>query len=195
MTRVHGSYIAAVIAAASALLTAAPAMAHPGHEDGGFVMGALHPLTGADHMAAMLMVGLWAGLVAGRALWALPASFLAAMLAGFGYGTLAQGGGAGAEMLIILSLLALGTAVAVKLRAPIVLAAGAAGLFGFAHGMAHGLEFPGGQAPLGFAGGFLAATALLHGAGLLLARYVPATWARALGISGAGFGLLLAGAA
>ncbi len=183
------------------LLTAAlagaatPAFAHPGHEEGGFVAGILHPLTGMDHMTAMLMVGLWAGLVAGRARWVLPLSFLTAMLAGFGYGALAQTGGAGAEMLILLSLLALGTAVALKLRAPIALAAGAAGLFGFAHGMAHGLESPGGQAALGFAGGFLLATAMLHGAGLLLSRYVPVTWARAIGVAGAGFGLLLAGAA
>ncbi len=145
-------------------------------------------------MAAMLMVGLWAGLVAGRALWLLPAAFLSAMLAGFGYGALAHLGGAGAEMLIILSLLALGTAVALKLRAPMALAAGVVALFGFAHGMAHGLESPGGQASLGFAGGFLVATALLHGAGLVLARSVPVRWAQATGIAGAGIGLLLAGA-
>jgi urease accessory protein len=190
MKTLHRTFIAAAL-----MLPAAPALAHPGHMESGFAAGLAHPLTGMDHMAAMLMVGLWAGLVAGRALWVLPLSFLTAMLAGFGYGALAHGGAAGAEMLIILSLLALGTVVAMKLRAPTVLAAGAAGLFGFAHGMAHGLEAPGGQGMLGFAGGFLVATTLLHGAGLLLARHVPASWVRAIGVAGAGFGLLLAGAA
>jgi urease accessory protein len=159
------------------------------------VGGVLHPLTGADHMLAMLMVGLWAGMVAGRAMWVLPLAFLSAMLAGFTYGAIAHTGGMGVEMLIILSLLALGTAVVLKLRAPIALAAGAVGLFGFAHGMAHGLEAPAGQAALGFAGGFLIATALLHGLGLLLARHVPVRWARAIGAVGAGLGLVLASAA
>lgn len=172
---------------------ATPAFAHPGHVESGAAAGLLHPLTGVDHLAAMVMVGLWAGLIAGRAIWVLPASFLTAMLGGFAYGAALHAGGMGAEMLVILSLLALGTVVALRLRAPIALAAGAAGLFGFAHGMAHGLEAPGGQAALGFAGGFLVTTALLHGAGLLLSRYVPARWARAIGAATAGLGLLLAG--
>jgi len=179
----------------AAILLPTPALAHPGHDGPGIAAGILHPLTGIDHMAAMLMVGLWAGMIAGRAAWVLPASFLAAMLGGFAYGAFAHAGGTGVEMVIILSLVALGTAVVVKLRAPLALAGGLAGLFGFAHGMAHGLESPGGQASVGFAGGFLIATAVLHGVGLMLARHVPVRWARAIGAVGAGIGLLLAGAA
>ena len=189
-------FAATAIAAASAMLAATPALAHPGHVQGGFMDGLLHPLTGMDHMAAMLLVGLWAGLVAGRALWALPAGFLAAMLAGFGWGALAhRGSGHGVEMLIILSLLVLGTVVTLRLRAPFVLAAGAAVLFGFSHGLAHGLEAPGGQAAPAFAAGFLATTSMLNGAGLLLARHLPVGWTRAIGAAGAGLGLLLAGTA
>lgn len=184
-----------IVTVVIAAVTASPALAHPGHDGFGLAAGILHPLTGIDHMAAMLMVGLWAGLIAGRATWVLPASFLAAMLGGFAYGIVAHVGGMGVEIAVILSLVALGAAVVLKLRAPLALAGGAAGLFGFAHGMAHGLESPGGPASLGFAGGFLIATALLHGAGLLLVRHMPATWARAIGAVGAGVGLLLAGAA
>lgn len=190
MTPLHRLLIPGTI-----LMSAAPALAHPGHEESGLVAGLLHPLSGMDHLAAMVMIGLWAGMVAGRALWVLPAAFLSAMLAGFAYGALAQSGGGGAERLIILSVLALGGAVALKLHAPLVLAAGMAGLFGFAHGLAHGLESPGGQAAFTFAGGFLVATALLHGAGLALARRVPAGWVRGIGMAGAGFGLILAGTA
>ncbi|MET0238261.1 MAG: HupE/UreJ family protein [Sphingobium sp.] len=176
-------------------LTATPAFAHPGHQESGLVSGILHPLTGADHLVAMLMVGLWAGLVAGRALWVLPSAFLAAMLGGFAYGALAQGGAAGAEMLIIASVLVLGSAVALRLRTPLALAGIVAGLFGFSHGMAHGLESPGGTAAFTFAGGFLVATAVLHGIGVVLARRIPASWSRGAGILAAGFGLVLAGAA
>ncbi|MET0136946.1 MAG: HupE/UreJ family protein [Sphingobium sp.] len=191
MRAVHRILIAGICAAT----LSAPALAHPGHQESGLVAGLLHPLTGMDHLAAMLMVGLWAGLAAGRALWLLPAAFLSAMLGGFGFGILAQTGGSEAELLIILSVLALGGAVALKLHAPLVLAAGLAGLFGFAHGMAHGLESPGGEAAFTFAGGFLVATAALHFAGLALARYVPAGWVRGIGIAVTGFGLLLAGTA
>lgn len=168
---------------------AGPAVAHPGHGGSGFSAGLLHPLTGADHLTAMLLVGLWAGLMMRQAIWVLPAVFLAAMLAGFGFG--AGFGGATAEMLILLSLLALGAAVAMKLHAPIMLAAAAVGLFGFAHGLAHGLETPAGALPLGFAAGFLISTAMLHAAGLALARLVPVAAIRAIGMLGVGLGALL----
>lgn len=168
---------------------AGPAGAHPGHGGSGFSAGLLHPLSGTDHLMAILLVGLWAGLVMRQATWVLPAAFLTAMLAGFGFG--AGFGGAMAEMLILLSLLALGAAVAMTSRAPIVLAAAVVGLFGFAHGLAHGLETPAGALPLGFAAGFLISTAMLHGAGLALARLVPVAATRAVGVLGVGLGALL----
>jgi urease accessory protein len=187
--------VRAFLIAAAMALPAAPAFAHPGHGEGGFGAGILHPLTGMDHLAAMLMVGLWAGLVGGRALWVLPAAFLTAMLAGFGHGVLSHGAGQGVEMVVMLSVLALGGAVALNLRAPLALAGAVAAVFGFAHGMAHGLEAPGGHGVFGFAGGFLVMTALLHVVGLGIARHVPAGWVRAIGVAVAGFGLVLAGAA
>ena len=182
-------------AALAGLAWASPALAHPGHPESGLAAGLLHPLTGADHLMAMVMIGLWAGLVAGRALWVLPASFLAAMLCGFAYGAVAGTGGHGAEDLIVASLLVLGVAVALRLRAPLVVAAGAAATFGFAHGVVHGAESPGGAAALAFAGGFLVTTAALHALGLLIARRLPSGWSRASGLVAAGLGLALAGAA
>lgn len=57
------------------LLAGVPlAQAHPGHGPAGFVTGFIHPLTGWDHLMAMLAVGLWASQLGGRARWALPAS-------------------------------------------------------------------------------------------------------------------------
>ena len=168
---------------------AGPAWAHSGHGGSGFASGLLHPLTGADHLVAMLLVGLWAGLMARQAMLILPAAFLIAMLAGFGFG--GGFGAATAEPLILLSLLALGIAVAMKMRAPIMLAVTVVGLFGFAHGLAHGLEAPAGALPIGFAAGFLISTAMLHGAGLALARLIPMRTVRAGGWLGAGLGAFL----
>ena len=43
---------------ATALLTAsATAMAHPGHTEGGFTSGLLHPMLGLDHLLAMAAIG------------------------------------------------------------------------------------------------------------------------------------------
>ena len=176
------------------LAMAGPAWAHPGHGTG-LIAGVLHPLTGPDHLAAMLLVGVWAGVLGRRMTALLPATFLAAILAGFGFGWAVHAGAMAmvAEMLIIASLLALGVAVAVTLRSPAVLGIGAVGLFGFAHGLAHGIEAPAGALPLGFALGFFLSTAALHAFGILLAERLPTPLVRAIGVAGAGLGMVLAG--
>jgi urease accessory protein len=182
------------LSVAAMALAPATAWAHPGHDGaGGLISGLEHPLTGVDHLVAMLLVGLWAGLLApkSRLALSLPAAFLAAMLAGFA--TSAFVGGGFAEPMILLSLVVLGAAAAFKLRAPMPLAMGVAALFGFAHGLAHGFETPGGAFPALFAAGFLASTGVLHAVGLWLARVLPAPAMRALGVAGAGLGLVLAG--
>ncbi|MBV1688502.1 HupE/UreJ family protein [Novosphingobium sp. G106] len=182
------------IAAAMALLPTA-AWAHPGHEGaGGFYAGIAHPLTGVDHLVAMLLVGVWAGVIGPkrRSALALPAMFLGAMLAGFFAGPLI--GETLAEPLILLSLVALGAAAAFRLRAPMPLAVAAVAVFGFAHGMAHGFETPGGAFPVLFAAGFTVTTAMLNGLGLWLVRVLPAPVMRVLGAAGAGLGLVLASA-
>jgi urease accessory protein len=180
-----------------AVLALAPttAWAHPGQDGtGGLIDGLAHPLTGVDHLAAMLLVGLWTGLVfrGSRTMLAVPAAFLAAMLAGFATG--AMFGIGLAEPLILLSLLALGTAAAIGLRAPLAIAVTAAAVFGFAHGQAHGFETPAGAFPALFAVGFLLTTGALQALGFWFARVLPARATRALGLAGAGLGLLLAGA-
>ncbi len=64
-----------------AMTIAGPAFAHPGHAESGF----LHPLTGADHLLAMVGAGMWAALLSTRrpaAALLVPAAFLAMMAAG-----------------------------------------------------------------------------------------------------------------
>jgi len=169
------------------LLAPSLALAHPGHGDDGFLTGILHPLTGVDHLLAMLAVGLWAGASGGRARWAFPVAFLGAMaLAG-----LMGAGGAefGAmEHVILASVIALGAAAAFALRLPMALSLSLLAVFGAAHGWAHGVEGPGGSV---YALGFLIATAGLHGLGLGLAR-LGLTATRSLGAGVALGGALLA---
>jgi urease accessory protein len=181
------------LAATAAALAPAAAWAHPGHVGaGGFVAGLTHPMTGIDHLAAMLLVGLWTGFLfrSLRAMLLVPSAFLTGMVAGFVTGSIFGVGFA--EPLILLSLLTFGSAAVFRLRAPPALAATAAGLFGFAHGQAHGFETPSGAFPTLFAMGFLLTTGALQALGLWLARILPAPVTRALGATGVSLGLLLA---
>ncbi|WGM40746.1 HupE/UreJ family protein [Caulobacter sp. NIBR1757] len=171
-------------------LAATPVLAHPGHDGVSLAAGIGHPLTGIDHLLAMLAVGVLAAMRGGPARWAWPAGFLSAMLAGFGLGQLAPG--AGVEPAILASVIVLGGLMATSARMP-----GAVGLlliiaFGLAHGYAHGMEAPGGG--YGFPVGFLLSTAALHAVGLLAggALKTRPRIAQMLGVATAAGGLVLA---
>ena len=173
----------------AALLLPGAALAHTGTGAHGtpFAAGVLHPLLGADHLLAMVAVGLLAAITGGRAILAFPASFVGGMVAG---GVLGFGGAALpiVEPAILASVVLLGLAVACAVRLPLALASAAVAAFGVAHGYAHGLEAPalGGAA---YAAGFVLATVALHGVGLALGR--PGI-VRALGGLTAVAGLVLA---
>lgn len=146
-----------------AALMAAPALAHPGHDlTTGFSAGLAHPFLGADHLLAMVAVGLWATQYAGRKGLVLPFGFVGGMLAGAALG-FAGTGLPGAESLIALSLVLFGGALALKARLPVVTAAGLTFVAGLFHGHAHAVEADG--SALAYVGGFVLATALLHAAG------------------------------
>ena len=116
-------------------LLPAVAHAHPGHVEGAsLMMGLAHPVGGADHVLAMLAVGLWAAVTGGRGIWAMPAAFLAAMLGGGAMGA------AGlelpvAEPMILASSILIGAAAALALRPALPLALAAIAMFGAAHGV------------------------------------------------------------
>src|SRR5580700_11990773 len=94
----------------------------------GFQDGFLHPLTGWDHLLAMVAVGLWASQHRGRAVWLIPASFVGVMLLG---GILGVAGASvpGAEWAIAFSVLALGALVATRTRFAPSLSMAVVGLF------------------------------------------------------------------
>ena len=144
----------------------AAALAHPGHDGaGGLVHGFVHPVTGIDHVLAMIAVGVLAAQYGGRALWLVPMSFLVAMAAAGAIGM------AGIPVQIVeagigLSVVVLGLMIAFQIKPPTLVAMVVVGFFALFHGYAHGSEMPNGLAGLSFAAGFLVATALLLGAGV-----------------------------
>jgi urease accessory protein len=154
-----------VFAAALAALAPSMAFAHTGIGDThGFMHGFSHPIGGLDHVAAMVMVGVFASQLGGRAIWLVPSTFVAVMAAG---GVL---GVAGVqipfvEVGVALSVIVLGAVVAFGVKAPLAAAAGLVGLFAIFHGYAHGAEMPETASGVAYAAGFMLATATLHAAG------------------------------
>jgi urease accessory protein len=148
-------------------------LAHVGGPTHGLVDGLVHPLLGPDHLLAMIAVGIVAGVATSQARgpfarggsWAAPVAFLAGMTAG---GALALGGWSlpAVELLIVLSVVALGLAVAgaignATIWLPVLV------LAGLAHGNAHGAEAPSAANPALYVIGFLAATVALHLGGVV----------------------------
>lgn len=176
------------------MLAATPALAHTGHGDTFSPLeGFLHPITGPDHLVAMLCVGLWSALAGGRSVYWWPFAFVAAMIAG-GVVAHAAVDVPAVELVITGSLIAVGGLLALGIRPP--LAAGAAVVAGFAffHGFAHGAEAPD-QDFWGYVAGFSASTALIHlagiGLGLALIRYDRRILGRVAGGAAAALGVVL----
>ncbi len=145
-----------------------PAVAHAhtgvGHA-AGLVHGFMHPIGGVDHVLAMVAVGLFASILGGRALWLVPMSFVAMMAVGGILGM--QGVNVPfVEIGIAASVIVLGLAVALRWNPPTAAAMGVVSLFAIFHGHAHGAEMPLDASGLHYAAGFMAATALLHIAGI-----------------------------
>lgn len=142
-----------------------PAFAHlDPAEHGSFMAGISHPLTGTDHILAMVAVGLWAAQIGGRALIAVPAAFVGTMALGF---LLALGGVElpFVEPAILASVIGLGLLVALAVRVPVAVSSAIVAVFALFHGHAHGGEL-GAAGALQFGLGFMIATAGLHAAGI-----------------------------
>jgi urease accessory protein len=150
------------------LFALVPAVAF-GHTGGsgtaGFSHGFMHPVTGLDHVLAMVMVGVLAWQLGGRALWLVPTTFVLVMAIGGVLGV----AGIGLPLIevgIALSVVVLGLIVAMGIRTPVAIAMSIAGLFAIFHGHAHGAEMPETAAGMIYGLGFMLGTALLHTAGI-----------------------------
>ncbi len=132
---------------------------------GGFASGFYHPLSGFDHLLAMVSVGLWGAFLGRPLIVALPVIFPTVMVVGAGL-AMAAVPAPPTEIGIALSVLLLGAAIAAAWRAPVWAACVVVGVFALFHGYAHGKELPSAADPIGYAAGFVLATGLLHVCGI-----------------------------
>ena len=159
----------------------------------GFLAGLRHPISGLDHVLAMISVGLWGAQLGAPAMWLLPVTFPMVMAFG-GFLGLVGVPLPGVEVGVASSAVLLGLMVAREARPPLAVAAALVGCFGVFHGHAHGTELPAGADAVAFSIGFVVATGLLHLAGIsfgLLARWP----AGRLAVRAAGGAIAVAGVA
>ncbi len=182
---------------AAALLLAAWPLLGWAHTDSGradgLLAGLLHPVSGLDHVLAMVAVGLWGAQLGAPAIWLLPLTFPLVMAFG---GMLGLMGVPlpGAEVGIALSALVLGLAIVTAWRPALWAAAAVVGFFAIFHGHAHGTELPAGASGLAYSLGFVAATGALHACGIGIG--VIQRWsAGQLVLRATGAGVAAAGAA
>jgi urease accessory protein len=162
------------------ILWACPALAHVQQgEAAGFVTGLLHPVSGLDHVLAMVAVGLWGAQLGSPAIWLLPVCFPIVMAFGGMLGLMGVHL-PGIEIGIAASGILLGAAVMVEFRPPLAVAAALVAFFAIFHGHAHGTELPPGQSALLYSMGFVLATGCLHAAGIGIGEVRRWPWGRSL---------------
>ncbi len=177
---------------AAMLATALPALAHEQQEQAtGVLTGLLHPVSGLDHVLAMVAVGLWGAQLGWPAIWLLPVTFPLVMACG-GFLGLVGVPLPAVEVGIAASAVLLGMMVALQARPPPAIAALLVALFAVFHGHAHGSELPDGHSGLAYSIGFVVATGLLHAVGIAIG--LAHRWDRGrVALRGAGVVVSLAG--
>ena len=154
------------------LLLSTTASAHGGQLDDAWhgttaaiAAGWAHPYSGADHLAAMLAVGLWSALTM-RCMWLVPLVFATMLLVGALLGRAGVAWSA-VEPAIAASALVLGLLVLTRSRWPAAAGLALAAVFALAHGIAHGQQLGKARGSWVLAG-LLTATLLLHTVGIAL---------------------------
>ena len=134
--------------------------------------GFSHPLEGWDHIVTMLGVGIWAAQLRGKAIWLLPTTFVGVMSLGGISGAAKYLAVPSAEILIVLSSLVFSVLIIRKVRFDIKINVLIVAFFAFFHGYAHGAEISASASLISYTLGFMIATLLLHGAGILMAKVI-----------------------
>lgn len=155
-------------------------LAHAAHGSAsGFTSGLAHPITGLDHVLAMIAVGLWGAQLGKPAIWVLPVAFPIVMALGGALGLMGipipgvEGG-------IALSAVVLGLMVLLEAKPPLWLAATLVGVFAIFHGHAHGTELPAGADGTLYSLGFVISTGLLHAVGIAIGLLHQLDWGKAV---------------
>jgi urease accessory protein len=188
-TAVWTKYAAPAVAM---LLCAGVAEAHiQKGEAAGFLSGVQHPISGLDHVLAMIAVGLWGAQLGAPAIWLLPVAFPMVMACGGMMGLLGVPL-PGVEVGIAASAILLGAAVMFEARPRLFIATSLVGFFAIFHGYAHGTELPPGQSGLLYSIGFVIATGCLHGVGIIIGLIHRWGWGEKV-VRLAGAGVTVAG--
>jgi urease accessory protein len=150
----------------------------------GFLSGVLHPISGADHVLAMVSVGIWGAQLGQPAIWVLPVTFPIMMAFGGLLGFLGVPL-PGTEIGIALSMVILGGAVMLEAHPPLPIVMAIVAVFAIFHGHAHGTELPEGESALLYSLGFVMATGFLHLVGIVIGEVRRWDWGKgALRIAG-----------
>ncbi|WP_203142980.1 HupE/UreJ family protein [Marinobacter mangrovi] len=149
---------------AGLMLTATAASAHPGHGQGGFTSGLLHPMLGLDHLLAMAAIGFWSMRQSGWMKRGTPLFMIGGMFLGAG---LAFAGLSipGVETGIALSVMLAGVLIATLAKLPTAVGGSLVAAFMIFHGYAHGAEMPAGSHFMAYMAGFGIATLIIAFAG------------------------------
>lgn len=141
------------------------------HIQGGEIIGIMsgirHPVSGLDHVLAMIAVGLWGAQLGAPAIWLLPVAFPVVMAFGGLLGLMGINL-PGIEVGIAASAIVLGLAVFREARLNLYVAAAIVGFFAVFHGYAHGAELPPGGNGMLYSIGFVVTTGLLHASGIAI---------------------------
>ncbi len=148
-------------------------------EAAGFLTGLRHPISGLDHVLAMVAVGLWGAQLGSPAIWLLPVAFPLVMAIGGMLGLMGMPL-PGIEYGIAASAILLGAVVMFEVRPPLAVAAILVGFFAIFHGHAHGTELPPGQSALLYSMGFVIATGCLHATGIGIGTIHRWPWGQTL---------------
>ena len=174
-----------------------PALAHIFTGKVGFYDGISHPVLGLDHFLAMISVGILSAQIGGRAIWTVPATFVLIMTIGglFGFFLIIYEFFF-VEIGIIFSVILLGFAISIDKKIPTNVIIFFVGIFGFFHGVAHGLEVPVAANPILFVLGFICGTTALHLFGVAIGYFsiktaISSVLLRLTGISFAIYGIYL----
>ncbi|APW39813.1 Ni/Fe hydrogenase [Rhodoferax koreense] len=181
----HGRNLQRLLMIATALVMPSLAQAHSeAGAVGGFISGFVHPISGWDHIAAMVAVGIWGAFLGAPAMWVLPVIFPMVMAFGGALGVL------GVPMPFVetgiaLSGIVLGGMIVFAARPPLWVAGVLVAVFAIFHGYAHGAELPHAANAVTYAVGFVIATGLLHLGGIAIGLLIRWEWGR-VAVRGAG---------
>jgi urease accessory protein len=140
--------------------------AHNSEHNSGLIYGLQHPITGLDHIIAMIAVGLIAFMVGGKSKFLLPIMFVSTMI----IGSILGGSGINIPFIdqgILVSDIILGAVLLFALRIPNLISYSLIGVFAIFHGFAHGAEVPNGVNGITYGIGFVTTTIGLHILGMI----------------------------